>query len=356
MCVGEEMTIASSDNKHDGVVSTSPYIRTPLVYSHSLSKITGSTVLLKLEVLQPSGSFKSRGIGYLVWQAVLNSPPGQKPHIFSSSGGNAGCAAAQAAQKYGCPCTVVVPSNVAPNMVTRLRDKYGATVILHGSMWREADTKVRQMVAEHKDGQAKYCPPFDDPVIWEGNSFMIDEVVEQLEEADYDKSRLKAISCSVGGGGLFAGVVNGLKRHYPLSGEQPIVVSVETYGAESLNASIKRGELVTLPKITSIASSLGADRVAVAAFDAAMTYPTRSVVVTDAQTVGSCLRILDENRLFVEPACGAALAPWYYSDIYDLRSKLMLDADSISVIIVCGGSTVTLESMLRYKDTFQDML
>ncbi|KAK9429153.1 tryptophan synthase beta subunit-like PLP-dependent enzyme [Lipomyces doorenjongii] len=354
------MTISTgdgvSDNRDGPVALSKTYIRTPLVYSQSLSKATGSTVLLKLEVLQPSGSFKSRGIGHLVRQTLLNSPPGTRPHIFTSSGGNAGCAAAQAAQKYGCPCTVVVPSNIAPHMVKRLRDTYGANVIIHGSMWREADTKIRQMVAEHRDGPARYCPPFDDQLIWEGNSFMIDEVVEQLQEAGYDKSKLKAISCSVGGGGLFAGVVAGLKRHYPSPGEQPVIIAVETYGAESLNASLKAGELVTLPAISSIASSLGADRVSSEAFEAAKTYPTSSVVVTDAQAVGSCVKVLDEHRLFVEPACGAALAPWYYSDKYDLTSQLKLDEDSVAVIVVCGGSTLSIESMLHYKHMFKDEL
>ncbi|KAK9315347.1 tryptophan synthase beta subunit-like PLP-dependent enzyme [Lipomyces starkeyi] len=355
------MTISTGDgvsNSGGGSVALSKtYIRTPLVYSQSLSKTTGSsTVLLKLEVLQPSGSFKSRGIGHLVRQTLLNSPPGTKPHIFTSSGGNAGCAAAHAAQMYGCPCTVVVPSNVAPHMVIRLRDTYGANLIIHGAMWREADTKVRQMIAEHRDGPSLYCSPFDDPLIWEGHSFMVDEVVEQLQEAGYDKSRLKAISCSVGGGGLFSGLVAGLKRHYPSPEDQPVIIPVETYGAESLNASLKAGELVTLPAISSIASSLGADRVASKAFDAAKTYPTRPVVVTDAQAVGSCLKILDEHHLFVEPACGAALAPWYYSDKYDLSSQLRLDADSVSIIVVCGGSTLTIESMLHYKNMFKDEL
>ncbi|KAK9239090.1 tryptophan synthase beta subunit-like PLP-dependent enzyme [Lipomyces kononenkoae] len=351
------MTISTDHKVSDNSVAYStPYIRTPLVYSRSLSKITGSTVLLKLEVLQPSGSFKSRGVGHLVFQALLESPQGIKPHIYSSSGGNAGCAAALAAKTYGCPCTVVVPSTVAPHMVRRLSDTYGANVISHGSMWSEADARVRQMVNEHRGSPAKYCPPFDDPLIWEGNSTMIDEIMEQLTEAGYDKSKLKTISCSVGGGGLFCGLVAGLKRHYPSSGEQPVITAAETYGAESLNASLKAGELVTLPAITSIASSLGADRVASEAFDAAMTYPTMSVVVSDAQAVGSCLKILDEHRLFVEPACGAALAPWYYSEKYDLRTKLNLEDDSISVIVVCGGSTLTLDSILHYRNMFKDEL
>ncbi|KAK9364780.1 tryptophan synthase beta subunit-like PLP-dependent enzyme [Lipomyces kononenkoae] len=345
------------ENNNNSTAYSATYVRTPLVYCQSLSKITGRyTVLLKLEVFQPSGSFKSRGIGHFVLQALLDSPQGTKPHIYTSSGGNAGCAAALAAQTYGCPCTVVVPSNVAPHMVTRLRDTYGANVIIYGSMWSEADKRVRQMLSEHRHGPAKYCSPFDDPLIWEGNSSIVDEIVEQITELGYDKSKVKTISCSVGGGGLFRGVVASLKRHYPQFGAQPIITAVETRGAESLNASLKAGKLVTLPNITSIASSLGVDRVASDAFDAAMTYPTMSVLVTDAQAVGSCLKILDEHRLFVEPACGAALAPWYYSEQYDLRTKLKLEEDSVSVIIVCGGSTLTLDSLVHYRNMFKDEL
>ncbi|KAK9466588.1 tryptophan synthase beta subunit-like PLP-dependent enzyme [Lipomyces arxii] len=324
-----------------------PYIKTPLIRSSQLSQIVGCEVLLKIESLQPSASFKSRGLGRLVQETLLNLPSGTTPKFFSSSGGNAGCAAAQAAQLYGCKCTVVVPSTAPAHMITRLRERYAAEVIVHGTVWKEADDKVRELIAAY-DGPAQYCHPFDNSLIWEGNSTIVDEIMDQLHELGYSRTQLQAISASVGGGGLYNGIVQGLQRNFP-GGSRPTVVTCETTGTQKLFMSMKQGKRVVLDKITSIASSLGADAVSPQTFEYANKYPTLPVVVSDTQAVEACLKLLDTHRILVEPACGAALAPWYSSLV-----KLDLASDSVVVIIVCGGSTVTLESMLKYKSQYTD--
>ncbi|KAK7207170.1 putative serine family amino acid catabolism-related protein [Myxozyma melibiosi] len=329
------------------------YIETPLIHSAPLSNIVGCTVLLKLELLQPSGSFKSRGVGSVVRHALLNSPPGSDLHFFSSSGGNAGAAAAEACKRFGYPCTVAVPESASPRMIQRLREEYSATVVLHGSVWREADAKLHELMKayEGEGGKAVYCHPYDNPVIVEGNGTIVPEIIDQAAQLGYTSDKIKAISCSVGGGGLFSGVTTGLQASYP--GEhKPTVVAVETVGANKLYQSLGAGKKVTLSAISTVASSLGANEVSDKAWEMATSYPTVAVEITDADAVSACLKTLDNHRLFVEPACGAAIAPWYEFEKYEISEKIKLEKDDVVVLIVCGGSTMTLDALVKYQQVF----
>ncbi|XP_042369945.1 L-serine dehydratase/L-threonine deaminase-like, partial [Plectropomus leopardus] len=102
------------------------HINTPLLESVSMSKRVGTSVLLKMENSQPSGSFKIRGIGHLCQQLAT-----QSKGVVCSSGGNAGLAAAYVARKMGIPATIVVPSSSPQLVVQRLQDQ-GATVKMTG--------------------------------------------------------------------------------------------------------------------------------------------------------------------------------------------------------------------------------
>jgi L-serine/L-threonine ammonia-lyase len=114
---------------------------------------------------------------------------------------------------------------------------------------------------------------------------------------------------------------------------------VETEGAESLHKSIVAKELVTLPAITSLATTLGAIQVARRAFEAGMKQNCSSVVVSDKQAVDALLRLADDERLLVEPSCGAALAV-IYSGLLQASVKekgVTLGPESTVVVVVCGG-------------------
>ena len=137
--------------------------------------------------------------------------------------------------------------------------------------------------------------------------------------------------CSVGGGGLYIGIVQGLQRHGLV---HVPVVAVETIGCDSMCSSVQQQQHVTLPAITSIATTLGAKKIADKAWQLCRSHPTRCVRVTDAAAVRACHRFLDDHRVLVEPACGAALAA-----IYDAASELQ--GFKCVVVIACGGSTCT---------------
>jgi len=295
------------------------HISTPLLPSAALSPSPETRVWLKMEALQPPGSFKIRGIGL----ACEHYQRQGARRFISSSGGNAGLAVAWAGQRLGVPVTVVVPESTPPR-ARELLEQEQATVIVHGSSWQEANQYAQSLLGE----QDAFLHPFDDPLLWEGHASMIDEVARDGIAPD-------AVVLSVGGGGLLAGVVAGLQRN----GWHGVpIFAVETEGAASFNAAIAAGHSVELADIRSVASSLGAKRVCEQALICAKDHPIHSLLVSDLAAVSACERFLDDHRVLVEPACGAALAV-----VYDSHPQLASARNVL--VIVCGGATLTAEQL-----------
>lgn len=306
------------------------HVATPLVESLPLSRAAGRRVWLKLESLQPPGSFKIRGVG-----AACQAYHARGARRFvSSSGGNAGLAVAYAGRRLGVPVCVVVPQSATPRTRDLLAAE-GAEVVVHGASWLEANAHAQSLL---KSTDA-FIHPFDDPLLWPGHASMIDEVAEAGVIPG-------AVLVSVGGGGLMCGVIEGLRRN----GMARVPVwAVETEGAASLHAALQANERVTLDAITSIATSLGAKQVCAQAFELARSHPLRSVLVSDQQAVDACMRFMDDHRLVVEPACGAALAP-VYRGLAGLPA--LADADGV-LVIVCGGATATAAQLSAWATQFR---
>ena len=303
--------------------------KTPLIRSGKLSALAGRDVLLKLDNLQPPGSFKIRGIGHLVQQGVASGATS----AVSSSGGNAGMAAAYAAKQAGIECTVIVPQSTPQSAIDNIKE-LGATVEVHGEHWNIADQEARARI---KDKTVLYINPFDHPLIWDGHATLIDELKEDM------KTKPSLIICSVGGGGLLLGILRGLKRN---KWDDVPVLAMETHGAESLNEAMKQGKLITLDGIKSIAKSLGSTRVAEEVPVAIDAYggKVHSRLCTDMESIEAVESFLADHRFFVEPACGASLAAIYSSLIHDVEL-----GDGPIVIEVCGGSAVSLELIDTWK-------
>ncbi len=298
------------------------HLATPLIQHTGLST-PEQRVWLKLENLQPGGSFKMRGIGALCEQAYAQG----KRRVVAPSGGNAGIAAATAARALGMQAQVVVPVTTPEFTCQRIRG-LGAEVIVHGATWNEANQLALRHCAE--DG-AVYVPAFDHPAIWDGHSTMIDEIVAQLPQFD-------AIVASVGGGGLLAGVLVGLARH---ARHAVRVVAAETEGAASFAAALRAKRPVRIEAITSIAKSLGALEVAAWPVAAIQRFPHASVVLPDAQALAAVVRFADDYRQLVEPACGVSLALGY-------QHHASLEGARDVVIVVCGGVGVTPELVSQW--------
>lgn len=302
------------------------HIVTPLIRSAAMSKAVQGDVFLKMDMLQPSGSFKIRGIGRSVSEAVLDRGA---TAIVSSSGGNAGLAAAYAAQQLGVPATVVVPRTTKP-AVRKILVTLGAEVVVEGSVWDEAHAYAERFVADH--GSAFLVHPFEGATTWAGHSTVVDEVKSAWPHEDPPDYFVTV----VGGGGLLIGILDGLER---VGWGSVKVIACETHGAASLAKSLVAGHLVTLPSIDSIATSLGARRVSPTAFRKASERNVRAYGMADKDAVRGCLQLARDHRVLVEPACGAAVS-WVMGGEAAPGSRVVVE--------VCGGTGAALPQMLQY--------
>ena len=301
---------------------------TPLIESLAISRIINKPVYLKMDALQPSGSFKIRGIGHLCEQLAKAG----KTHFVSSSGGNAGLAAAYAGRKLGIKTTVIVPETTAMIMRERIALE-GAEVRVFGKVWDDAHQEASRLAQDPKVG---YVRPFDNPLIWDGHASLIDEMV---------KAGLKpgAIAVAVGGGGLLCGILQGLHAH----GLKNIpVIACEVKGAAKLNASLKQGKLASINKVETIATSLGTKVITPALWEWTKKHRIIDETVSDGDAVEACVKFADDHKVLVEPACGAALAPLY-------KNAPAFKEFSSVLAIVCGGVGVGLKQLHDWQEQFQ---
>ena len=221
-------------------------------------------------------------------------------------------------------------------MIAKIKNAGATDVIQTGASWAEADTYLREELLG-QDWSGVYVPPFDHEDVWDGAA----TIVEELEE------KPDAVVCSVGGGGLFCGLMRSLETR---GWEDVKVLALETKGAESLHKSLEKGELVRLEKVTSICTSLGATKVAEKAFEYGQRKSVTSVVLEDREAVMGCWRLADDERLLVEPACGVNVALCYDGRLKKLLPELT--AESKVVIVLCGGAGVTLELLMEWRERF----
>jgi L-serine/L-threonine ammonia-lyase len=301
------------------------HVETPLLESRPLTLAAGRPVWLKLESLQPSGSFKLRGIGLA---CETYHARGAKRFVCSSSG-NAGLAVAYAGRALSVPVTVFVPET-ATERAKELLAQEGAEVLVHGASWQEANELATSQVG----ASDAFLHPFDDPLVWEGHATLVDEVFRSGLKPD-------VVLLSVGGGGLLCGIAHGMEKNG--WGHVPIL-AVETEGAASFHEATKAGHPVELPAITSIASSLGARRVAERAVEWWKERPIQSLVVSDRSALAACERFLADHRILVEPSCGASLAP-----VYERATEL--EPFENVLVVVCGGATATIDQIREWLKT-----
>ena len=299
------------------------HVVTPTIQSMPLQQLTGKAIHLKMECYQPVGSFKIRGLGRLAQYYVARG----YSHLVCSSGGNAGVAAAYIGQRLGVKVQVFIPTTSNPLFIDAIK-RYGAEVIVAGEVWDEANAAALDSATKHS---AAYLPPFDHPLIWAGHSTLIDEVVAAGVKPD-------AVVVAVGGGGLACGVLAGMHNY---GWHDLPLFTVETTGTASFKASVDAGHLVTLPKVSGLATSLAAKRVCSQLMDYTEYHQITPLVVSDEDTIKACRAFLDDHHVLLEPASGAPL-----SVIYQQHPALS-EYQSI-LVIVCGGIGLSLATLLDH--------
>ena len=180
-------------------------------------------VYLKLESLQPVGSFKIRG----AWNAVRKLTPDQiKDGIWTVSAGNAAQGVAFAAKLAGVPCSVMT-MDTAPQAKLRAIERLGATIVQtsYDECWRTVESHSSNRMRGH------FVHPFDDDDFIAGNATAGIEILEDLPDVD-------AVVAALGGGGLLAGVGSAIKARNP----RVKIFAAEPETAAPLALSLQRGE------------------------------------------------------------------------------------------------------------------
>lgn len=299
-------------------------IQTPLIQSLVLSQMCHAKIWLKMEALQPSGSFKLRSISHACQHYVAQGAT----RLISSSGGNAGIAVAYTGRVLNIPVVVIVPETT-PERAKQLIQQQGAQLIVHGENWTQANALALSIVQEND----QFIHPFDDAYLWQGIIPMMDEVIAEGLKPD-------AVVLSVGGGSLLSGVAQGLAKH---GLQDTPIYAIETHGTASLNAAMQAKAWVKLDHVSGIATTLAAQQVCQNAFEISQQFNIHSLTVSDQDTVQACSHFLDDHRVLVEPACGAALSVLY-------QNKIQFKPTDNVLVIVCGGASITLENLMQYQN------
>ena len=207
--------------------------RTPLLRADQCAEPIGDADLwLKLENLQPTGSFKARG----ATNKLLTTPRAALAKgIVTASGGNHGLATARAARLAGVPATVFVPETVAAEKLDKLR-RWGAEVRKRGALWDEAN---REAIDFAERAGAVYFHPFADPAVVAGQGTLGIEILDELGDVE-------TLIVAIGGGGLIAGIATAVKARQP----SVRIIGVEPVGSATLHRSLAAGRVVRLPEVT----------------------------------------------------------------------------------------------------------
>ncbi len=288
--------------------------KTPLFYSETFSKMSGSKVYLKAEFAQKTGSFKLRG----AYAKIRSLSSDEKKHgVIAASAGNHAQGVAYASKLEKIPCTIVMPVTASPAKVAATRG-YGAKVILDGINYDESWAKAQQI---SKKTGAKIIHAFDDPQIIAANGAIGLEILEDLPDVD-------EIYVPIGGGGLAAGILIAIKSKRP----NIKIVGVESKAFPAMKDSIKVGRLQAVKSGRTIADGIAVKMPGKNTFRIINELIDDIVTVDDTQIVKTMFLLMERAKTVVEPAGAVALA-------YLLHSK---PAPNKKVVPILGGGNVDM--------------
>ena len=308
-----------------------PYVlRSPLVFSQYLSNVCGIPVSLKLEGLQPTGSFKLRGATNRLLQLSRSE---KERGVITVSSGNHGKAVAHIGELLGIPVTIFLSTQTPACKVESLR-KTRATVIVTGDSYDEAEAAATAYEQEHG---LVHIPSFDDPRIIAGQGTLALEIFEDLPDT-------RNIIFPLSGGGMGAGIGIVARQQNPPAA----IWGVSMERAPVMVRSLEAGRALTLPEEPSLADGLkgGLGNPNRYTFDLCRELVDHTVLVSEEEIGQAVAFLFKEHRLVVEGsgAVGAAAL---------LSRKLKPDAPS--VVVISGSNIdqkVFVELLERYSGLF----
>jgi threonine dehydratase len=239
-----------------------------------------------------------------------------------SSAGNHAQGVALAGAIFGIRTVVCMAENATASKIEATR-AYGAEVVLHGSIWDEANERALQFVQEEG---LTYVHPFDDPVLIAGQGTMGMEIVEDLPQVDL-------VLVPIGGGGLISGIASAVKAFKPSAR----VIGVESSDGAAMKASVEQGRAVQLERIDTIIDGLRVKKVGEHNLAIVRELVDDIVTVPDEQIFESMLWTMAHTKVVVE---GAAAAP-----VAALRHGAVQPPKGSHVVCVLSGGNVDLTQL-----------
>ena len=296
--------------------------RTPLLTSRQLSELTGLDVRLKAELFQRVGSYKIRGP---LNKFALMPEDEKRRGVVCSSAGNHAQGVALAAKIHGIRAVVCMAENATPAKIAATK-AYGAEVVLHGTIWDEANEKAKELV---RTQGLTYVHPFDDEQLIAGQGTLGLEIVEDWPEVD-------AVVVPIGGGGLISGISMAVKSFR----QKTRVIGVESSDGPAMKKSIEAGHLETIDCKT-IIDGLRVRRVGEITFSVVQRFVDEIVALPDREIFDAMIWIMERCKLVVE---GAAAAP-----VAALLAGLVKLPRGSHVAAVLSGGNVNLDQLRRLK-------
>jgi threonine dehydratase len=300
-----------------------PHIKhTPLLTSRQLSERTGFDIRLKAELFQRVGSYKIRGP---LNKFALMPEEQKRRGVVCSSAGNHAQGVALAAKIHGIRAVVCMATNATPAKIAATK-AYGAEVVLHGTIWDEANEKAKELV---RDQGLTYVHPFDDEQLIAGQGTLGLEIVQDWPDVD-------AVIVPIGGGGLIAGVSMAVKSHNP----NIRVIGVESSDGPAMQRSVEAGELQTIDCQT-IIDGLRVRRAGVLNFSVVQRFVDEIVALPDREIFDAMIWVMERCKLVVE---GAAAAP-----VGALLQNLVKLPPGSRVAVVLSGGNLNLDQLRGLK-------
>ncbi len=295
---------------------------TNLIYSEYFSAQTGNKVYFKPENMQYTGAYKIRGAYYKI---SVMSDEERARGLVTASAGNHAQGVAYAAKIYNVSATIVMPTTTPLLKVNRTKG-YGANVELYGSVYDEAYQYALKLA--EKSG-ATFVHPFNDEVVATGQGTVAMEIFKELPTVDM-------ILVPIGGGGLAAGVSTLAKLLNP----NIKVIGVEPAGACCMKASLEAGEVVTLPKVETIADGTAVKTPGDAVFPYIKKNVDEIITVEDEELTVNFLDIIENHKMLVENSGLLTVAALKHLKCRDKRIVSILSGGNMDII--------TLSSLVQH--------
>lgn len=268
--------------------------RTPMDESQVLSEIVGAPVILKMENLQRTGSFKIRGAIYRLSRLTEEE---RARGVVAASAGNHAQGVALAAQRLGIAATIFMPLGVPVPKLLATRG-YGAEVVLEGDT---VETPLRLAAEFAERTGAVLIHPFDHRDIVVGQGTLGLEVYDDLPAVD-------TVVLGIGGGGLTAGVAAAIKARAAAEGRTVRIIGVQAANSAAYPASLAAGEPLEVATTPTIADGIAVARPGDVPFEIIRQLVDDVVTVDENDIARAILMLLERAKLVVEPAGAVGVA------------------------------------------------